>query len=76
METVLCNLHGTLRRPLYPPDAFAPYVGSGSWLAGEVNAIVVGSWQWSCTANCAGTTCTLAEGAADLPLRTIIIMYM
>ena len=26
METVLCNLHGTLRRPLYPPDAFAPYV--------------------------------------------------
>jgi hypothetical protein len=30
-----------------------------------VTAIAVGAWQWSCTANCAGTTCTLGPGAAD-----------
>jgi hypothetical protein len=30
-----------------------------------VNAIAVGSWQWSCTADCAGATCMLGPGAAD-----------
>ena len=35
------------------------------WLAGDVNAIAVGSWQWSCTANCTGATCQLGPGAAD-----------
>jgi hypothetical protein len=34
-----------------------------------VNAIAVGSWQWSCTANCAGTTCLLGPGAADSHAR-------
>jgi hypothetical protein len=52
-----------LPRALYPPDAFATDVGSG--FAGEVNVIAVGSWQWSCTANCAGATCLLGPGAAD-----------
>ncbi len=30
-----------------------------------MNAIAVGSWLWSCAADCAGTTCLLSPGAAD-----------
>jgi hypothetical protein len=58
-----CTLRWMLRRHLYPLDAFAPDVWL--WLTGDVNAIAVGSWQWSCTADCAGAACLLGPGAAD-----------
>jgi hypothetical protein len=40
--------------------------------AGEVSSIAVGPWQWSCTANCAGNTCTLTAGTADPIARTLL----
>ena len=64
METLQRNVR------LYPPDASTADVWLWFGLAGEVNAIAVGSWQWSCTANCAGATCLLGPGAADSHLRT------
>ncbi len=42
------------------------------FLAGEVSSIAVGPWQWSCTANCAGSTCSLSAGTAGPIARTLV----
>ena len=38
-----------------------------AWLgrAGNVDAIAIGAWRWSCSANCAGASCVLGPGAAS-----------
>jgi hypothetical protein len=45
-------------------------------LAGEVSSIAVGPWRWSCTASCAGSTCTLSAGTTDPIARTLVRVTM
>ncbi len=38
-----------------------------AWLgrAGDVDAIAIGAWRWSCSANCTGASCVLGPGTAS-----------
>ena len=38
-----------------------------AWLgrAGDVDAIAIGAWRWSCSASCAGASCVLGPGTAS-----------
>jgi hypothetical protein len=42
-------------------------------LAGDVGSITIGSWLWSCSANCNGSMCLLGPGTSELPcLRALV----
>ena len=46
-------------------------VEPGIALAGDVDSVSIGAWQWSCAIDCAGTTCTLRPGTGEVVSGTL-----